>query len=370
MNPEWSSRAWVQTALDVGLSLVAVLVLWLVVPAPTAAFRALQFALGLTAVAGVGIRRRWPAGGFALACGATAVAWSFGLTDDPFVLAGAALYSVAVKRGGRVLSPWTGISLVFGISMAAMVSATGFEDAIQYVLLSGIVLTGAWALGVNIGKSKKLTAANATLHERARMARDVHDVLSHSLGTIGIRAGVAGFVQTLTEAQLRDALREIEQMSRSSMDELKELLIATNDRGTGPVSGSRLEGLLGDTAAMARGAGLEVTTEVSGAAGLSNGIGVAVHRMVREAVTNAVRHARATHCVVQVMATNEHVAVTVTDNGAGMAAEAGEGFGLTGIRQRVSLLGGTVAAGNLDSGGFRLAVHLPITTEAGEHPNA
>jgi signal transduction histidine kinase len=180
MNPGWAPQAWVPVIRDIVLSTIVVLVLWLIVPAPTGPLRLTQIGLGVIAVIGVALRQRLNRLGFVLAATVTAAASALGLTDDPFLLAGAALYSVAATRGQRVLSPWS-VGLVFtGLLASAVVTTTGFEERVQYVLFSSIVLMGAWALGVNTRTAKKLAVENAIVQERTRLARDVHDVLSHS----------------------------------------------------------------------------------------------------------------------------------------------------------------------------------------------
>ncbi len=367
MNTEWLGKVWARPAFNAMFPIVIVLTMWMVVPAPNGAPRMIQVALGLTALVGTIIRHRLPATGFSLAFVATAVAWVLGLTDDPFLLAASALYSLAVVRGRRPLSPWTVSALLLGLLMAALVSPAGGDKWIQHTLFSSIVLMCAWAFGVTVRQSKELAIENATIQERARLARDVHDVLSHSLGMIGVRAGIAGFVETLSVDQLRETLQEIEQISRSSMADLKGLLSATRAVSDSPEYETQLEFMLADTAEMARGVGLDVALDVSDTGPLDIELKVVVHRIVREAVTNVIRHAHASHCLVQIAVANNKVNIAVKDNGRGKSPAACDGFGLTGMRQRVALLGGTVTARNLKSGGFEITAQFPNAPRAVEN---
>lgn len=364
MNTEWLGKFWARPAFNTMFLIVIVLTMWVIVPVPNGAPRLTQVALGLAALVGATTSHRLPATGFSLAFVATAVAWALGLTDDPFLLAAAALYSLAVVRGRRPFPLWTVCALFLGLLMAALVSPAGNDKWIQYTLFSAIVLICAWAFGVTVRQSKELAIENATIQERDRLARDVHDVLSHSLGTIGVRAGIAGFVETLSIDQLRETLQEIEQISRSSMADLKGLLSATHAVSDSPGYETQLEFLLTDTAEMARGAGLDITLDVGDTEPLDMQLKVVVHRIVREAVTNVIRHAHASHCLVQISVANNKVNIAVKDNGSGKSPAACDGFGLTGMRQRVALLGGTLTACNLKSGGFEVAAQFPNATRA------
>ena len=183
--------------LEVLAATLVVLVLWVTIPAPDLALRITQIALGVVAITGVGLRHFYPRIAFTLAFISTVVAAVLGLTVDPLLLAGIALNSVAAQHGRRAFAPWMLGVVLAGAFISIFINVSGSEDDMRNVLFSGITLCGAWALGVKTRTAQQLVAANAAIEERMRLARDVHDVLSHSLGTIGVQASVAAHIDGL-----------------------------------------------------------------------------------------------------------------------------------------------------------------------------
>lgn len=349
-----------QITHDVLASMLIVLVLWMTIPTPDPALRITQITLGVVAITGVGLRHLYPRIAFTLAFVSTVVAAVLGLTVDPLLLAGIALNSVAARHGRRALAPWMlGVAFV-GAFIALFLDVAGSEDDMRNVLFSGITLCVAWALGVKTRTARELTAANAAIEERMRLARDVHDVLSHSLGAIGVQAGVAAHVEGLGQAQLRSALREIEQLSRSSIAELKTLLRATRGTEDDDAFAAALPELLAETAHTAKQSGVLTTVTATGIEKLPAAHRVTSHRIVREAVSNMIRHSGATRCDIKVHASDRSVSVTVTDNGRGDISHGNGGFGLMGMQERVNLLGGTFHSGTLPAGGFEVSAVLPL----------
>lgn len=356
----WRDQPWVHLALDIAASAAIVAVLWLTVPTLTLSLTITQIGLGLLAIIGVGLRRGRPRIGFALAASATVVAATLGLTADPLLLAGAALYSVAAVHGRRALPPWLIGGVVAMFAAAMFVNASGAEERMRYVLFGGIVLLGAWALGVNTRAARQLAARNAANEERMRLARDVHDVLSHSLGAIGVQAGVAAHLDGLSAEQLRATLREVELLARSSIAELRALLSATRNDADEATLASSLSDLLAETASSAEKSGVRTTVSTAGIEALPISHRVTIHRVVREAVSNVIKHADARRCDIDITATTMSVTVLVTDDGRGRQSAAGGGFGLPGMKERVSLLGGTLRTGNHERGGFEVCAVLPL----------
>ncbi|MGP5015887.1 sensor histidine kinase [Glutamicibacter ardleyensis] len=353
---------------DVLASMLIVLVLWMTIPTPDPTLRITQITLGVVAITGVGLRHLYPRIGFTLAFVSTVVAAVFGLTVDPLLLAGIALNSVAAQRGRRAFAPWMlGVACV-GACIALFLDVSGSEDDMRNVLFSGITLCVAWTMGVKTRTARELTAANAAIQERMRLARDVHDVLSHSLGAIGVQAGIAAHIEGLGQAQLRSALREIEQLSRSSIAELKTLLRATRGTEDDDAFAAALPELLAETAHTAEQSGVLTTVTATGIEELPAAYRVTTHRLVREAVSNLIRHSGATRCDIKVHASDRSVSVTVTDNGRGDISHGNGGFGLMGMQERVNLLGGTFQAGTLPAGGFEVSAVLPLAKcEDGDH---
>ncbi|WP_405849037.1 sensor histidine kinase [Streptomyces sp. NBC_01518] len=211
----------------------------------------------------------------------------------------------------------------------------------------------------------------AVVEERARIAREVHDVVAHTLSVMVIHASAADDVFTHRPDQARQALRTIETGARSALAELRLLLHAfgpdespdeeaDETREPGP-SLARLDELA-DTV---RATGMTVRLYREGVLhGLPTTVDLAAYRIVQEALTNTLRHAAgADHVAVRVTVEEECVEVTVVDNGRasqGSSVPVGAGRGLVGMRERARLVGGSLRAGPLTGGGFEVAARLPV----------
>ena len=236
------------------------------------------------------------------------------------------------------------------------------------VYLLAVVL--AWTAGQWRRAQQARTRAEmrrAVVEERARIAREVHDVVAHTLSVMVIQAGAADDVFTERPEQSRQALRAIEAGARSALGELRLLLRAfgpdegaVDNRGPGP-SLARLDELA-DTV---RATGMTVHVHREGTTdGLSAAVDLAAYRIVQEALTNTLRHAAgADEVSVRVAAEGECVKVTVVDNGRtpqGSSVASGAGRGLVGMTERAHLVGGSLRAGPLPGGGFEVAARLPV----------
>lgn len=239
------------------------------------------------------------------------------------------------------------------------------------VYLLTVVL--AWTAGQWRRAQQARTRAEmrrAVVEERARIAREVHDVVAHTLSVMVIQAGAADDVFTERPDQARQALRAIETGARSALGELRLLLRAfrpdagedgtVEQRELGP-SLTRLDELA-DTV---RATGMTVRVQCEGAIdGLPAAVDLAAYRIVQEALTNTLRHASgADEVSVRVTVDGECVEVMVVDNGRmaqGRSAVAGAGRGLVGMKERARLVGGGLRAGPLAGGGFEVAAWLPV----------
>lgn len=358
------SRGWALCRdLLAGLAIIAGL--WLTVVPVDGAGRVGQVALAAAALGAMLLRGRWSvlaAFGSAVATGA---AWVLGLTADPFVLTGFAVFVVAERQGVRRFPLWlfAGAGAVLLITLGF--SAEGIEDRFRGMMLGAVVLAGCWVLGVRTRQARREEGIRSRAVERLRLARDVHDVLSHSLGTIGVQAGVAAHVSTLGEPELRGMLRDIETNARGSLIELKALLQRERiEDGAGEadtaVPSLALTAVLADIAQNAERSGLRVRLELDGEADeLSAAERTTAHRVVQEAVTNVIRHASASSLLIAVQTVGDRVEVTVRDDGRTAVLAVHEGHGLIGMRERVALLGGTLDL-EATPDGFVVSVSLPI----------
>jgi signal transduction histidine kinase len=210
----------------------------------------------------------------------------------------------------------------------------------------------------------------AAAEERARIARELHDVIAHNLSVVVIQAGAAQRVLDEQPEVAREAMRQVETSGRVAMTEMRRLLGVLR-RGddeplTVPQPGvASLATLLEDV----RAAGLTVTLRTTGDdRPLPPGVDVSVYRIVQEALTNTLRHAQATRATVDIRYLPASVEIEIVDDGHG-ATDArwdtdGGGYGLVGMRERAGLFDGAFDAGPRTSGGFAVRVTLPTEPAA------
>lgn len=233
--------------------------------------------------------------------------------------------------------------------------AETWSGAVGVAAIVWLVLGGGWTAGFAVRAHRARQAdqaARRTEHaiaeERLRIARELHDIVSHSLSLIAVKAGVAGHVAQRRPEEAVDALRVIEQTSRAAMTEMRRTLgVLRTDSATAPLSPAPDLDALDRLADQARQAGVEVELDVRVPdAGLPAGITLAVHRIVQESLTNVVKHAAPARCRVTVEVDLREVRIDVTDDGVrGADTERVGGHGLVGMRERAMMYGGTFSAG-------------------------
>jgi signal transduction histidine kinase len=223
----------------------------------------------------------------------------------------------------------------------------------------------AWALG-EAARNRRVAidqeARRAVGEEQARIARELHDVIAHSVSVMVVQAAAADDVFDSQPEQARVALRSIESSGREAMGELRRLLAAVKagDPESEPQPGlDRLDELV----ERIRSGGLEVLVRREGEPEtLAPGVGLSAYRIVQEALTNTLRHAHASSAEVLVRFDDGMLELVIEDDGLGAAAdETGEGgHGILGMHERAALIGGTLEAGPLPEGGFCVRAQLPL----------
>ncbi|WP_306367190.1 sensor histidine kinase [Nocardiopsis sp. CC223A] len=199
--------------------------------------------------------------------------------------------------------------------------------------------------------------------ERLRLARDVHDTVAHNISLINVQAGTALYLMENEPERAVEALSTIKRTSKDTLVELRAILgvLRAADEGAprSPVAGiDRID----EIAEATRSAGVAVDVKVTGApVRLPVGTDSAAYRTVQEALTNVVRHAEADQATVLVDYRPSELVIEVADDGRGTLGAPAAGNGISGMRERASLVGGTVDAGPLEGGGFRVRARLPIT---------
>ena len=212
-------------------------------------------------------------------------------------------------------------------------------------------------------RERDAAARIAVAEERARIARELHDVVAHAVSVMVLQVGAVRHKLPDALAEDRDALTDVERAGRTALAEMRGLLAAMRSDGDEaellPQPG--LDGLETLVKQVGR-AGLPVELRVDGEpVPLPRGIDLSAYRIVQEGLTNALKHARATTANVTVRYEPHELVLEVRDDGIGTATSDGLGHGLVGIRERVKIYGGEMSAGTANGGGFVLSTRLPLT---------
>jgi signal transduction histidine kinase len=302
----------------------------------------------------------------------------------------AALYSAAEARH----TSWAvggGATLVTVATYYRVVGNDAEEHLTPYDLVTNLALAAAAiTLGVAVRLSREARmheardAEQRLQEERLRIARDLHDVVGHNLSVIALHSGVAVEAVGRDDAAARSALGHVREATSGTLHELRSTVRVLRGSAVGSADGSAggpagsspgaaasdapaPTGLAGVDALVrsARAAGLAVDVALDVPSGLLDGaIDAAAYRIVQESMTNVLRHAAATHVTVGVQVTDGRLALRVSDDGRGAGGDLVPGSGLSGMRERAALLGGSLTAGDAPGGGFVVAADLPLRLEA------
>jgi signal transduction histidine kinase len=295
----------------------------------------------------------------------------------------AAFYTVAANEPRR-RAAWAAAITAAGIFISFMGYATvrSLSDATSELSSTYLFFGLAWVIGDNIRVRRAYTAQleeraaqlerereeQATLavtQERARIARELHDVVAHHVSVMVVQAAGARRVVDKDPAAARDALEAVEVAGRTALDEMRRMLevLRADEAGVGPQPGlAELERL----SRQVREAGLPVELTVEGHdRALPGGMDLAAYRIIQEALTNTVKHAGKATASVTVRYEPEALDIEVADDGRGaaaplLAAAVQGGHGLIGMQERVTLYGGTLETGPRFPGGYRVHARFPL----------
>jgi signal transduction histidine kinase len=282
-----------------------------------------------------------------------------------------AVYSVAAHGERWVSFAGGGLSLVAGLIWL------GVDD----FLLPTVVFGGAWFAGRLVQKrqlyaqafaerahvlerERDANARVAAAEERVRIAREMHDVLGHSVSVMVVQAGAERLALGEERPTTREALLAIERTGREALAEMSRLLGILRNEGEGLSLAPRPSLAQVDVLVQTvRDAGLQVELSVEGEPlDLPPGVDVSAYRIVQEALTNVVKHAGPARASVVVRYDRRAVEVEVADDGRRSVNGNAAGYGLAGMRERVELHGGTLEAGSREEGGFAVKARLPLGT--------
>jgi len=263
---------------------------------------------------------------------------------------------IAMYSAGRYASTPRAVALLAGGLAADAVTVLGEDNSsvgeflVNYLFIAVLMVAGPWMAGFMLRRREQQgieLAAAAVGDERLRIARELHDVVGHSLGVIAVQAGAErATLPGDAPASTRETLATIEQTTREALAEMRRLLSVmrgadgeAEPRAPQPTL-AHVDGILD----AARLAGWSAELQVEGdPAALSPGVDLAAYRIVQEAVTNAVRHSRGTHTEVTIRHLADQLQLEVRDNGKPGPTPQHGGYGLAGMRERAALYGGTVA---------------------------
>jgi signal transduction histidine kinase len=211
-------------------------------------------------------------------------------------------------------------------------------------------------------REREAAARIAVAEERTRIARELHDIVAHAMSVMVLQVGAVRHKLSHALEEDRDALARVEQAGRTALAEMRRLLGAMRSDGDGIELGPQpgldaLDALVDDVTR----AGLPVRLRVDGEPfPVPRGVDLSAYRIVQEGLTNALKHAHASHADVTVRYRPDNLELEVADDGKGPAATNGHGHGLVGIRERVNIYGGEMSAGASAAGGFILTARLPV----------
>jgi signal transduction histidine kinase len=329
----------------------------------------------------IAVRRRWPLPvlGWGLATGVAFAALGLNLVTLTFAVL-IYVYTVAARcPRRRSLAGLAATEAVLVLVWLARPRSIGDGGTL---LLDGLIMVGGWWLGdgtrrrqeavdtarrraAELERAREELARRAVTEERLRIARELHDVVAHSMSIIAVQSGVGVHVIDSRPDEARKALVAVEATSRQALVEMRRLLGVLRQeaetRGSlAPAPGlAQVESLAAEVAS----AGVRVEVRIEGTPSeLPAGLDLSAYRIVQEALTNVVRHAGPATARVAVRYAPDQVAVEVTDDGKGATSGDRErgGHGIPGMRERAALYGGTLEAGPLPGGGFRVAASLPL----------
>ncbi|HEX6454387.1 MAG TPA: sensor histidine kinase [Trebonia sp.] len=321
----------------------------------------------------VAARRRWPLYALAVSAVAQVAIESAGAAFAQETLLAMALVTYTVARVKSELPARIALlSALVAFTLAAILSPGSFPVPVVFGSASAaFVRAGAEAAFVSaawaIGRAMRSAAAYNERHakatvqeERLRIARELHDVVAHSMSVIAVQAGVGHFVIRDRPEEAEKALATIETTSRESLTEMRRLLDMLREERPGDLLPAPGLADLPELVDQTQRAGLEVELAIAGELReLPAGEDLAAFRVIQEALTNVLKHSGTSHCRVSIGYEADGVTIMIIDEGTG-PYDGDAGHGLAGMRERVTIYGGTFQAGPRPGTGFSVEAWLPL----------
>jgi signal transduction histidine kinase len=335
--------------------------------------------LAVVMPAGVALRRRWPLEVGVVVMLANGVFWLVGGQSTSLGLGVSwmcALYGVAVWTDTRGFA--IGLGALACSNVIAYFGDASLKGAAEFTWIPAVVMflvrrvvrdrqLRAEALAAQaelLERQQELLAHEAVAEERARIARELHDLVAHNVSVMVVQAGAERHALREDQASTREALTSIEQSGRQALAEARRLLGVLRRNGeheelAPQPSLDQIDFLVEQIER----AGLPVKLDIEGErVPLPAGVDLCAYRVVQEGLTNALKHAGPAHAEVLLRFTPSALDVELRDDGPGTSQPNGDGagHGLIGMRERVALYGGEIEAGPRDRGGFEIRAHIPL----------
>jgi signal transduction histidine kinase len=344
----------------------------------------IRYALPLVAllVAPLFARRRFP---FAAPASYWLIATAISFVDGALIPFMVRLFPVGLVAAFLLGSQrdlrraWAGLAIVLGGIVTVVYNIPGHLTAELIVI--PVDFSISWAAGLVLrDRAQKAEAAEiraaqaerereaaarvAVAEERARIARELHDIVAHAVSVMVLQVGAVRHQLPDELGEQRGALRDVERAGRTALAQMRHLLAAMRREGDEaellPQPG--LDGI--DSLDQISRAGLPVELHVDGdPVPLPRGVDLSVYRIVQEGLTNALKHAHASDAEVIFRYRPDELEIEVRDNGQGSSTTDGLGHGLVGVRERVKIYGGEMSAGSANGGGFVLSTRLPLDSD-------
>jgi signal transduction histidine kinase len=358
------------------------------------------------AVLPAALRRRWPRAVLALVVTGGAALTALSTSVGPPLAVAFVMYLIPLRFPrpealrllvGTLLVTAAGLA-VFGIAPHGIFRPGGVANAAGLLLEGGLLITAAWMIGYSVrqqraylagrqeqaerrAREQMAQARRASSEERLQIARELHDVVAHTMSLIAVQAGVANYVVTGQPEEAARALSSIEKISRGALREMRALLGVLRNEKTAVepgAAGNRDPGRLVPAPGLAdldrlvertAEAGVRVDVDVCGERPpLPAGLDLAAYRVIQEAITNVIKHAATDSCRVAVAYQEDKLTLEITDNGRGYGGKGhggpSAGHGIAGMRERASMYGGELRAVPLPGSGFQVTAWFPLDPAA------
>jgi signal transduction histidine kinase len=290
---------------------------------------------------------------------------------DPQIIAGpigffCALYALAVWTEPRAFRIGLGVVVAANLASSAVAGGNVKGSVLFTVVMVVVVLLVRWVIRDRdrraelAERERDVAAREAVVEERARIARELHDVIAHNVSMMVVQAGAER--RRVEDGTTREVLETVEQIGRSALTEMRRLVGMLRSDAADSLAPQPGLSDLPTLAEQVREAGLPVELHIEGERReLPAGIELSAYRIVQEALTNALKHAGDARAHVHIRYGAESLELEILDDGAvAPTSAAAKGHGLVGMRERVALYGGRFDAGRQPSGGFAVRVLLPI----------